>query len=123
MTGSTSAEQVNVTGSSSAPLTRGELLETQIRPQMVSTEDYNDYNTLIEVLKSNLPLTPTQVTLMETVTKSMMKRNFEVEKARALTVQGLNCHLQLWMDCTLDALADLEPLRRPTLLVLDCFLR
>ena len=39
-----------------------------------------DYNTLIECLKSDIPLTTTQVTLLECVTQQLMKRNYDVER-------------------------------------------
>ena len=44
---------------------------------MVNAEDYN---TLIECLKSDIPLTTTQVTLLECVAQQLMKRNYDVPR-------------------------------------------
>ena len=57
------------------------LLETT----MVNAEDYN---TLIECLslKSDIPLTTTQVTLLECVTQQLMKRNYDVERRLSMTL-------------------------------------
>ena len=44
---------------------------------MVNAEDYN---TLIECLKSDIPLTTTQVTLLECVAQQLMKRTDDVPR-------------------------------------------
>ena len=61
-----------------AEITPSALMETT----MVNTEDYN---TLIECLKSDIPLTTTQVTLLESVTQQLMKRNYNVERRLSMT--------------------------------------
>ena len=62
-----------------AETTPAALLETT----MVNTEDYN---TLTQCLKSDIPLTTTQVTLLDCVTQQLMKRNYNVERRLSMTL-------------------------------------
>ena len=89
-----------------AEITPSALMETT----MVNTEDYN---TLIECLKSDIPLTTTQVTLLESVTQQLMKRNCNVQRRLSMTQK---------IHCSLASLADPLPLPRLRFLVLDCWL-
>ena len=61
-----------------AETTPAALLETS----MVNAEDYN---TSIECLKSDIPLTTTQVTPLECVTQQLMKRNYDFERRLSMT--------------------------------------
>ena len=54
-----------------------------LEPTLVNTEDYN---TLMGCLKSDIPVT--KVTLLESVTQQMMKRNYGVEHRLLMTMNA-----------------------------------